>query len=60
MRKSIAALIASLIMLSFGAGCSKASTHADELHSTHEREMTLGIVRKRSVRGCLKEMSRKL
>ena len=28
------------------AGCSRASTHADRLHTAHEREMTLGIVQK--------------
>jgi hypothetical protein len=27
-------------------GCSRASKHADQLHSAHEREMTLGIVQK--------------
>jgi len=27
-------------------GCSRASTHANQLHTAHEREMTLGIVQK--------------
>src|ERR1043165_5446568 len=28
------------------SGCTRASKHADRLHTAHEREMTLGIVQK--------------
>jgi outer membrane protein assembly factor BamE (lipoprotein component of BamABCDE complex) len=38
---TIAAAISAL-----ATGCSRASEHADRLHSAHEREMTLGLVQK--------------
>jgi len=32
--------------MALATGCSRASTHANHLHTAHEREMTLGIVQK--------------
>lgn len=42
MRKTILLMLAAIAV----AGCYKASTHSDQLQSSHEREMTLGIVQK--------------
>ena len=46
MLKQIAALSAALAIAVSMTGCHRAKTHADQLHSSHEREMTLGIVQK--------------
>ena len=46
MIKRVASLTAAAVVLALTAGCSRASTHGDQLQSSHEREMTLGIVQK--------------
>lgn len=46
MLKYIFAVSAVCSSAAFVTGCSKASTHANQLSSAHEREMTLGIVQK--------------
>jgi hypothetical protein len=46
MFKRIVAISAACAAVPFLTGCSRASTHADELHTAHEKEMTLGVVQK--------------
>ncbi len=46
MIKYILATSAVCSSAAFLTGCSRASTHANQLSSAHEREMTLGIVQK--------------
>lgn len=47
--------IAIVAALGVTAGCSRASTHADQLHSNKEREMTLGLVQKEIRQGMSQE-----
>jgi outer membrane protein assembly factor BamE (lipoprotein component of BamABCDE complex) len=44
--KKAALVLALCSTAALATGCSRASTHADRLHSAHEREMTLGLVQK--------------
>jgi outer membrane protein assembly factor BamE (lipoprotein component of BamABCDE complex) len=46
MMKRIAVMTVAVAGLALTTGCSRASTHADQLQSANEREMTLGIVQK--------------
>lgn len=46
MLKGIAAISIFCTSLALLSSCSRASTHANHLHTAHEREMTLGIVQK--------------
>jgi outer membrane protein assembly factor BamE (lipoprotein component of BamABCDE complex) len=47
MKKHIVSMLIPFgVLLAMTTGCSRASTHADRLHSAHEREMTLGLVQK--------------
>ncbi len=46
MLKQIAILSSVFAVAALFTSCSRASTHSNQLHTAHEREMTLGIVQK--------------
>ena len=46
MKQIVIVSIICMMAATFLTGCSRASTHADQLQSSHDREMTLGIVQK--------------